>query len=224
MGQMNGDVVLRNGLDADPVRPLHLEPVHADILEVIVFEIVGISADDAGLVDVEATVAPVETEERHDVEQIDVPVDHILHPGRFLHPLDRAWILLVTPDELEELGARVAVLRHAHDEGMIGPRAVNVRDNMRGLIALDLLEAQRRHGFPELGDGTPCRADIGLKRNLFCNPQQLTILLENLEKIAKILYSNHHLFSFLNVQASRSISTRARAPRSDSAAGRSCPK
>ncbi len=62
MGQMNGDVVLRHGLDADPVRPLHLEPIHADILDFIVFEIIGIPADDAGLVDIESTVAPVETE------------------------------------------------------------------------------------------------------------------------------------------------------------------
>jgi hypothetical protein len=47
---MNGDVVLRNGFDADPVRPLHLEPIHADILDFIVLEIIGIPADDAGLV------------------------------------------------------------------------------------------------------------------------------------------------------------------------------
>lgn len=105
---------------------------------------------------------------------------------------------MVTLNELEELRARLAILGHAHDEGMIGPRAVNICDNARVLIALDLLEAQRRHGLPELGDSTPCRADIGFKRNLFCNPQQLTILLENLEKVPNTLYSSHCPFSYLS--------------------------
>ena len=81
---------------------------------------------------------------------------------------------------------------------MIGPRAVNICDDARVLIALDLLEAQRGHGLPELGNGTARRADIGFKRNLFCDPQQLTILLENLEKVSNTLYSSHHPFSYLS--------------------------
>jgi hypothetical protein len=57
-------------------------------------------------------------------------------------------------------------------------------------LALNFLEAERRHRLPELGNGTTCRANIGFKRNLFCDPQQLTILLENLQKIPNTLYSS----------------------------------
>jgi hypothetical protein len=106
--------------------------------------------------------------------------------------------LLVTFNEFEKLRTRTAILRHTHGEDMVGPRTVNICDNVRALIALNFLEAERRHRLPELGNGTTCRANIGFKRNLFCDPQQLTILLENLEKVPNTLYSSHYPFSYMS--------------------------
>ena len=54
MGDVDGDVVLRHGLDAEPVGALHLQAIDADILDVVIVPIVEVAADDARLVDEEA--------------------------------------------------------------------------------------------------------------------------------------------------------------------------
>ena len=56
-----GDVVLRHRLDRDPVRSLHHQPVNSDVLDVVVVPVIGIARDDAGLVDVVAAVATVQS-------------------------------------------------------------------------------------------------------------------------------------------------------------------
>ena len=43
MRQVDRDIVLRHGLDADAVRAFHLQPVAADVLDVVIVPIVGIA-------------------------------------------------------------------------------------------------------------------------------------------------------------------------------------
>jgi hypothetical protein len=60
--QMGRDIVLRNRLNRELPAPLHLYTIDTDILNIIVIPVVGVAADHASLVEVEATVAAVEPE------------------------------------------------------------------------------------------------------------------------------------------------------------------
>ena len=102
MGDMDSDVVLRHGLDADPVRPLHHQPVDADIFDVAIVPVIRISRDDAGFVDIIAAIAAVQAKQRQQVEEIDVLVDRDLLPGRRGRAQARRK-KLEAADELEEL-------------------------------------------------------------------------------------------------------------------------
>jgi hypothetical protein len=68
---MQSDVVRREGLDAEPVLVLDLDPVDADVLFAEVVRVVRVPADDGGLVDVGADVVAVEPEQRQQLEQVD---------------------------------------------------------------------------------------------------------------------------------------------------------
>jgi len=61
---MDSNIVHRNRLNAEPVLAFHLQAIHADVLYVLVVPVVGITADDAGFVDVETAVALIEPKQR----------------------------------------------------------------------------------------------------------------------------------------------------------------
>jgi hypothetical protein len=72
---MDRDVMLRYRLDPDSIWSFHLQSVHAEILDVVVVEIVWIPAYCAALVDVEAAVTAVKAKQGNQVEEIDILLD-----------------------------------------------------------------------------------------------------------------------------------------------------
>ena len=97
-----------NQLYPQPILALHLQPVDPDSLHVLIVPVVRVAADDAGLVDIEAAVTAVATEERHQVEEVHVFVDDHFLPGRAVLVFHFPGELLVAADELEELLAQRA--------------------------------------------------------------------------------------------------------------------
>src|SRR5215469_359152 len=85
----------------------------ADILDIVVIPVVRIPTDDTCLVEIEASVAAVEPEQRHQVEQIDILVDDHFLPGSAVNALNFTWIILVAAREFEELLAYRRILVHA---------------------------------------------------------------------------------------------------------------
>jgi hypothetical protein len=197
MRQLDGDVVLRHGLNPDPVRALHHQPVAPDVLHVVVIPVVGVARNDAGLVDVEAPVAPVEAEQRHQVEQIDVVFDDDFLPGRGRDALDLAGKLLEATDKLEELIAPRGILVHAEGEGMIGPGAMHVHRNLGIGATGDVVEDDCRAVFTHTCQRAGGRREIRLEFDLVGNAQQLLLLLEHGQKFPQILISTHRLASAL---------------------------
>jgi hypothetical protein len=176
MGDVDRDVVLGHSLDAEPVRSLHLKPVAADILDVVVRPVVGVAAYDAGLVDEEGPVAPVEAEERQDLEQVDVLVDDDLLERRRLYPLDVARIFLVALDEGEELIAGRRILGQAERQCVVRPGAVRIHDDALIGEAGDVLELDRGTCLAELGQRACRRREVGLEPDLIRDTQQLSFL------------------------------------------------
>jgi hypothetical protein len=62
IGEMDGDIVLWHGLDADAIAGIHPQAIDADVLDVVVVLVVGITAGYAGLIDEIAAVAAIDAE------------------------------------------------------------------------------------------------------------------------------------------------------------------
>src|SRR6266550_4903343 len=75
MGKMDRDVMLRYRLNPDSIRSFYLQSVHAEILDVVVVEIVWVSGYYAALVDVEAAVTAVKAKQGNQIEEIDILFD-----------------------------------------------------------------------------------------------------------------------------------------------------
>ncbi len=186
MGEVDGDVVLGNRLNADAVGTLHHQPVDADILDIVIVPVVGIARDDAGLVDVEAAVSTIEPEQREQIEKVDVLFDADLLPGCGVDAFDLARKELEAARELEELFLQRGALVHAERQGMIGPRAVGVHDDLRPWAAGDLVETDRGHVGPDLRQGAGGGRKVGLELHFLGDMQQLTFPLEQAEERTEI--------------------------------------
>jgi len=191
MVEMDGDVVHRDRLDPEPILALHLQPVDAHGLQVLVVPVVRVAADDAGLVDEEAAVAAVEAEHGHQLEQVHVLVDHHSLPGRAVMVLDRSGELLVAADELEELLAQRGILLHAEHQREVRPRAMDVQHHLGLVVALDAVEVECRARLAELGDGSPRTGEIGLEIHFVVDPEELLLGVQQLEEFTKILEGSH---------------------------------
>ena len=183
--------MLRHGLNSDAVRALHHQPVDPDVLHVVIVPVVGVARNDAGLVDVEAPVAAVEAEQRHQLEKIDALFDDNGLPGRARDALDLAGKLLEAADELEKLIAPRRVLVHAEGKGVVGPGTMHVHGHLRVGAAGDVVEKNRRAAFAHPRQRAAGSREIRFELDLFGNPKQQLLALEDGKKLAKILISTH---------------------------------
>ncbi len=138
--QMDSNIVLRNWLNVEFVAALHLHSVDPDILYIVVVPVVGVAADDACLIEEEAAVASVESEKRHQMEQIHVFIDDNLLPGSTVYPLYFARILLIPARKFEKLLSYRRILVHSQQERMIRPGAVYIHDDLGIGVAVDVVE------------------------------------------------------------------------------------
>ena len=197
MRQLDGDVVLRHGLNPDPVRALHHEPIAPDVLHVVIIPVVGVARNNAGLVNVEAPVSPVEAEQRHQVEQIDVVFYDDFLPRRGRDAFKLAGKLLEATDKLEKLITPRVVLVHAEGKGMVGPGAMHVHRNLGIGATGDVVENDRRAVFTHACQRAGGSREIRFKFDLVGNTHQLLLLLEHGQKFPQILISTHRLASRL---------------------------
>ena len=80
VGEVGGDVGLGDRLYGEGVGAFHLDAVDADVLDIVVVRVVGITADHACLVDEVGAVAAVEAAQRHEIVEVDVVIDDVLLP------------------------------------------------------------------------------------------------------------------------------------------------
>ena len=161
MFELQGDVMLRHGLNAQTIAPFHLQPIAAHILQVVVVPIVRVAADDAGFVDEEAAIASVGAEQLHEIEQVHVVVDHDLLPRGRGDFADLARILLVAADELEELLPQRSVLRQTQRHRVVWPGAVDIHHEAGIRIPLDLIKLQRGAALADAGQRAAGRGNVG---------------------------------------------------------------
>ena len=136
-----------------PIRALHLEPIDAHVLDVVVVPIVEVAADEARLVDVETAVAAVEAEQGQQLKQVHVLVDDHLLPGGGVHVLHLARVLLIAAHEFEEQVAQRCIPVHAQRECLVRPGAVDVQRHLGLAVAGDRVEQYRPGCSRRAGSG-----------------------------------------------------------------------
>ncbi|GAA1850544.1 hypothetical protein GCM10009772_29690 [Pseudonocardia alni subsp. carboxydivorans] len=171
--------MLRDGLQTERARPLDLHPVDAQVLLAEGLRVVGVAADDGGLVDVEAAVAGVDAEQRQQREQVDrLPGDGVLRERRVGAPLDRHREGVPATAELLDLLAHRGLRRQPERDRVVGPGAVRVEHDVRVAEPGDVGEQQRGGAVAELRGGGTGGAEVGLGLHLVVDAQELAVPLE----------------------------------------------
>ena len=201
--QMQGDIVHRHRLQAELALAFHFHTVDTDVLLTEVVRVKRIARNDAGFVEVEATVAIVEAEQRQNIEQVDIVAIHgVFRPCRVGAALWRHREVIPTADEFINLLFHRRVGRQAQRDGMVLPRADGVHRHPGVGKAANIIEPQRRGAVADASAGIGRRRQVWLSVHLFTDFQQLSLVIQRLQKAAQIIKS-HYSISCANCSAVR---------------------
>ena len=201
--QMQRDIVHRYRLQAELALAFHFHAVDTDVLLTEVIFIQRIARNDTGFIEVETAVTIVEAEQRQNIEQVDIiAINSIFCPRRVGAALWRHREVIPAANELINLLFHRRVRRQAQRDGMVLPRADGVHRHASVVKAANIIEPQRRGTVADASGRIGGRRQIGLSVHLFTDFQQLSLVIQRLQKAAQIIKS-HYSISCANCSAVR---------------------